>query len=174
MQSRGYCAMSFQDIADAVGIKKPSIIYHFPDKEALALAVIHRYHTTFQQALKDAQADAANTPWEVLNVYYSPYRAFAKTKNRICLCAALAGEFEALPKKMQTQVRKFFNWHEVWLTELLEQGMADGAFTFSGDAAELAKSIFASLQGTLMIMRAQGSARQLEDQIGYIKRGLGA
>ena len=42
IQTRGYTAMSFQDIAVQVGIKKPSVIHHFPSKSDLGVAIIQR------------------------------------------------------------------------------------------------------------------------------------
>ncbi len=40
MASRGETGTSLQDVADAVGMKKPSILYYFPSKDALRKAVI--------------------------------------------------------------------------------------------------------------------------------------
>ena len=44
--------MSFQDIASEVGIKKPSIIHHFPTKAELGVAIIRRYRDTFAVQLR--------------------------------------------------------------------------------------------------------------------------
>ncbi|MGA1190549.1 MAG: TetR/AcrR family transcriptional regulator, partial [Pseudomonadales bacterium] len=42
IQTRGFSAMSFQDIASEVGVKKPSIIHHYPTKAELGVAIIRR------------------------------------------------------------------------------------------------------------------------------------
>ena len=40
--SRGFDGTSLQQIADAVGVSKPSIIYHYPSKGAIRLAVLEQ------------------------------------------------------------------------------------------------------------------------------------
>ena len=37
--SRGYCAFSYQDIADRLGIRKASLHHHFATKEDLGVAL---------------------------------------------------------------------------------------------------------------------------------------
>ena len=92
IQTRGFSAMSFQDIASEVGIKKPSIIHHFPTKAELGVAIIRRYRDTFAVQLRGISEDPAKSSWEALEFYFSPYLFFASTPDKVCLCGALAGE----------------------------------------------------------------------------------
>lgn len=39
----GYHGMALRDVARRVGISHPGVIYHFPNKEALLMAVVERY-----------------------------------------------------------------------------------------------------------------------------------
>ncbi|HYA68824.1 MAG TPA: helix-turn-helix domain-containing protein, partial [Acidimicrobiales bacterium] len=49
--SRGYEATSLDALADGLGIRKQSILYWFPSKEALLEAVIDRSATELAEAL---------------------------------------------------------------------------------------------------------------------------
>src|SRR5690349_14115011 len=40
--ARGFDGISLQEVADAVGVKKPSVLYHFPSKEDIRRAVLER------------------------------------------------------------------------------------------------------------------------------------
>ncbi len=42
VQSRGLNGVTFQDLADAVGLRKPSVFHHIRNKEELASALIER------------------------------------------------------------------------------------------------------------------------------------
>lgn len=59
VQTRGYNAMSYRDLAEGVGIKTSSIHYYFPSKEDLAVALLDRYRQAFKGAL--AVIDAETT-----------------------------------------------------------------------------------------------------------------
>ena len=60
IQTRGYSAVSFQDIATKVGIKKPSIIHHFENKCSLGVAIIQRYRSNFAEQLEAIKNDPQN------------------------------------------------------------------------------------------------------------------
>lgn len=64
IQTRGYTAMSFQDIADQVDIKKPSVIYHFSSKADLGAAIIQCYRDTCASQLEAIRKDPLKTSWE--------------------------------------------------------------------------------------------------------------
>lgn len=51
---RGFAATSMQEIADAVGMTKPALYYHFKDKQDLLLAVLGREMEDGHRAFGDA------------------------------------------------------------------------------------------------------------------------
>ena len=55
IQRRGVNGMSFQDISDAVEIRKASIHHHFASKQDLVEALVTRYRADFGALLTEIQ-----------------------------------------------------------------------------------------------------------------------
>jgi len=172
MQIGGYNAFSFNHIAERVGIKKPSIVHHFPTKAALGKAVVRRYRETFALALDEIAKDPTKNAMDAFNFYCTPYMEFGSTNNKICLCGALAGEFMALPDDVKEEVTQFFNDHLKWLEAILKRGKREGTFSFSEKPAVLAKLILDSMQGALIVKRATNDPTQLQQIIATLKARL--
>lgn len=171
IQTRGYSAVSYRDIADQLQIRKASIHYHFPSKAELGVAVVEHYQEMFL-ALLAAAEEAGKRPAQMLDVYLTPFRVFAKTPDKICLCGALAGEFLALPKSMQVEVTKFFELQQNILEKLLSAGKKRGDFVIISSPRKQAQFIFSALQGALLVMRSNGEKRQLDNVISEIRARL--
>ena len=172
IQSGGYTAMSFQRIAAIVGIKKPSVIHHFPSKADLGIAVIKRYRETFAMQLDAIRDDPEKTAWEALEFYFSPYRHFASTPDKVCLCGSLAGEIPALPEAMREEVKAFMEAHQHWLEVILRDGRKSGHLNFEETPRLMSRMIFNSLQGTLLVKRSTDDMSQLKDVIKLITNML--
>lgn len=172
IQTRGYSAFSYQDIADALGIRKASIHYHFPSKTDLGVAVVSRYIDRFDTALREVAGNGQLSSMAMLDLYTQPYLEFARAPDRVCLCGALAGEMMALPPGMRERVDHFFTSHQAWLAKLLKRGVERGEFRLPAPASKVARSIFAGLQGALLVKRATGDVSQINDVIAVIKLQL--
>lgn len=172
IQTRGYSAFSYQDLADRLGIRKASIHYHFASKVDLGIAVIDRYVARFGAALAAIAADRSQASTAMLDFYLQPYLEFAGTPDKVCLCGALAGEILALPAEFRTRVDGFFRAHQGWLADILKRGAAGGEFTLSAPATKLARFMFAALQGALLVQRTTGEAAELRDVITVMKLQL--
>jgi TetR/AcrR family transcriptional regulator, transcriptional repressor for nem operon len=172
IQTRGYSAFSYQDIADALGIRKASIHYHFPSKTELGVAVINRYSERFRGVLGAIASDSGQSSISMFDHYVQPYLEFAKTPDKICLCGALGGEMTALPAVLRTRVDRFFKEHQLWLAGILERGVERGEMVLSARPSKMARLIFGALQGALIVKRTTGDLSQLRDVISVIRMQL--
>ena len=92
IQTRGYNAFSYKDLARDLGIKTSSIHYHFPKKADLGEAIVQRYMNEFKKLYGANVPDDGNR-LEQFNTYLDPFIATSDTQVKICLCGALGGEY---------------------------------------------------------------------------------
>ena len=154
VQTRGFNGFSYADIAEALGVTKASLHYHFPSKADLGQRLIERYEAGFLETLRGidkAQQGAAQKLRRYAKIYADVLRA-----NRMCLCGMLASDYATLPKPMRERVRHFFDENERWLARVLEEGRKTGQLGFKGAPVELARIIVASLEGAMMLARSYG------------------
>ena len=172
LQTRGFNAISYQDISDRVGIRKASIHHHFRAKAGLAAAVVRRYRGRWSEFLAEVD-ETAGGAWARLDRYLEPFRSTARHGDRACLCGVLGAEFASLAPAIQTEVRQFFADNETWIARLLEEGRRTGEFDFAGDATSEAGVFFACLEGTLLVARACADPRRFYAVVAQLKAGLG-
>jgi TetR/AcrR family transcriptional repressor of nem operon len=170
VQSRGFNAFSYADIATELAISKPALHYHFPGKAELGLALIQRYEHRFFDAL--STVDTKSTP-ERLEYYASLYIGVLR-EQRMCLCGMLAAEYNTLSVPMQRSVVHFFDRNEAWLSELLIKGSNDGTLTFTGSPQEKAHIIIGSLEGAMLVARLYGNLDILQATATHLLAGLKA
>lgn len=151
VQTRGYNAFSYADIAAAVGIRKASIHYYFPGKGDLGLRLVERFRETCRAALAEI-ARAVADPRERLERYTALFRA-TLDNDRMCLCGMLASEFASLPEGVRDEVVAAFADHEAWLTGVLRAGQQAGYFRTDAPAEEQAQTLMAGLEGATLLAR---------------------
>ena len=161
LQTRGYNAFSFRDLADRVRIKTASVHYHFPTKSELCRALIVRQRE--QVAAAFAAIDAAGLDAVgKLDRYADLFQGTLAAGNRMCLCGMLASDFATLEPDIVRELRLSFVDHETWLEEVLTTGRLAGLLRFEGTELEEARSLVASLEGAMLLARAHEDPTRLE------------
>ncbi len=171
VQTRGFNAFSYADIAEALKVSKASLHYHFASKAKLGVSLIERYGQGFEAVLGKIDLDGGGATRK-LKRYVSVY-ADVLADSRMCLCGMLAAEFETLPKPMQTALEGFFAMNERWLVAVLEEGRADGTLQVSGAADEAAQYIIGSLEGAMMMARSEGGMARFDAATRRLLAGFG-
>ena len=151
VQTRGYNAFSYNDIAAVVGIRKASIHYHFPGKGDLGRRVVERFRETCRAAMAEIDRAAAD-PRARLERYTTLFRA-TLDNDRMCLCGMLASEFASLPEGVRDELVAAFADHEAWLTVVLQAGQQAGHFRVDVPAEEQARTLMAGLEGATLLAR---------------------
>ena len=135
----GFNGFSFREIAADVGIKSSSVHYHFPTKENLAAAVIHRYTDEVAEFIEQ---ELAKDP-DPVRVWTRAFRGTLHSAERMCPCTVLGAASLDLPREVAVEVKRFF---QMCLDKLIAGGLP------SNSAAELLSTI----TGAMVVANALG------------------
>ncbi len=160
VQTRGFNAFSYADIASTLNVSKASLHYHFASKARLGVRLIERYEDEFERLLGGIDLGGGTAAMKLQR--YAMIYAHVLADQRMCLCGMLAAEFETLPKAMQTALDGFFALNERWLVSVLEEGRSSGTLHFKGTASEAAQYIIGSLEGSMMMARSHGGMARFD------------
>ena len=152
----GYNGFSYADIADVVGIRKPSIHHHFPSKVDLVRTLVSRYREEAEAGIANLERHASD-PADILRKYTGFWQAcISDASAPFCVCALLAGEMPVLPEEVVLEVRAHFRALSSWLTSVFERGARQGVLKLSNTPRVEAEAFMATVHGAMLSARAYG------------------
>jgi TetR/AcrR family transcriptional repressor of nem operon len=166
IQTRSYLGFSFQDVADVVGIRKPSLYHHFATKEVLGVEVLRDATLRFSKWAREH----SGPPLDSLDAYFQMYRQGLRAGRAVCPAGALTPGWDCIDEALRQAVRELRNAHILWLTGVLG-GLAP-ARRGSPPVGTLAASVFATCQGALLSARMTGSAEDFDEVVAQLRRSL--
>ena len=178
VQTGGFHAFSYADIAAEVGIRKASIHYYFPMKTDLGREMVARYREEFRRHCRRIELLTPGAD-QALQRYAQIFRDMLRggpdaDGGRLCLCGVLVSEWHALSGGMQEEVAGFFRENEAWLAGVMDAGRADGCLHFEGAASLQAQAFLSGLEGAMQTARVYQDvtlycaiAHQLLGQMGF-------
>jgi TetR/AcrR family transcriptional repressor of nem operon len=154
--SGGYNGFSYADIADVVGIRKPSIHHHFPSKAELVRALVAGYRKEAEAGIENL-VRAIPGPLDQLRAYIGYWKScIGDASAPFCICALLANELPVLPQEVALEVRAYFRFLSGWLTSVFEQGAAQGVIKLTNAPRIEAEAFMATVHGAMLSARAYG------------------
>lgn len=154
---RGYNGFSYADLAGGVGIRKPSIHFHFPTKAELAVAVVEQARQGIRAQIALLDEEGAE-PQRHLHGYVDYWRHCIRDNSApFCLAGVLAAELPGLPDPVAAAVRGHFEDLTRWITRILTLGAEQGAFRLGRTPAEEADAFLATTYGAMLSARAFGA-----------------
>jgi TetR/AcrR family transcriptional repressor of nem operon len=171
VRTRGYSAVSYADLSEAVGIRKASIHHHFPGKADLGAALAADYAERFAAQLEKIDQSEANALARIAS-YAGLYEASVRD-GMLCLCGILVTEIQVLPEEVRTWVRRFFAQQLTWLNRVLAEGAARGEVKLAGKPEVAAERVLAVLEGATLVAWGIGDpgvvARATSDLIATLR-----
>jgi TetR/AcrR family transcriptional repressor of nem operon len=154
--SGGYNGFSYADIADMVGIRKPSIHHHFPSKAELVRALVAGYRKEAEAGIENLER-AIPGPLDQLRAYIGYWKScIGDASAPFCICALLANELPVLPQEVALEVRAYFRFLSGWLTSVFERGVAQGVIALANTPRVEAEAFMATVHGAMLSARAYG------------------
>jgi TetR/AcrR family transcriptional regulator, transcriptional repressor for nem operon len=154
--SGGYNGFSYADIANVVGIRKPSIHHHFPSKVDLVRTLVARYREEVETGIASLERQVSD-PLDLIRKYTGFWEACIMDSSMpFCVCALLASELPALPEQVALEVRAHFRSLSTWLTSVFERGAQQGSIQFANSPRVEAEALMATVHGAMLSARAYG------------------
>jgi TetR/AcrR family transcriptional regulator, transcriptional repressor for nem operon len=145
LQQHGYNGFSFQDIAERLGIKKPSLYVHFASKETLILAILKSYGELFTKWSTTINTDK---PIERVRKVFDVFYSFTSDHQKVCPILALTADTDIPSKEIKKAMHTFVdNWLE-WLAQQIAEGQKDGSIRKDMEPAALAAFIYSQGMGS--------------------------
>lgn len=151
---RGYAAASPRAIMERAGVGQGSMYHHFAGKEELAAAAFAEAAAATSQSAERALAGPGPAPERIRN-----YLLRQREVLRGCPVGRMAQDPEVLASDPLSRVlQDTFSRLREQVRSVVDEGRAAGEFPAALDAAELADTVLAVVQGGYVLARAQGRA----------------
>jgi TetR/AcrR family transcriptional repressor of nem operon len=154
IRGAGYSGFSFREIASDVGVKSASVHYHFPTKDALAVAVARRCIARAEEAI--ARDTAAGV--DIVQAWCRLFRNTVVSGSRNCLFGALGATSDDFTPGVAAEVKRFF---ELIITSLMTGGLSRMAAT----------QILATLEGAILVAGIRADVATFDDATAELARG---
>lgn len=167
-RARGFDGFSYADLAEAVGIRKASIHYHFPTKAALSAALMDRYHTTLEGECQKIEARFA-TGSERLLALIDLYRNALNDGKTLCLCVSLISSRESLSDEVIEKIKAFRAMMVGRITAIFELGLEDKSISGVTNPSAEARAALALLEGAHLTARAEENVQTFDEAVDVLK-----
>lgn len=167
----GYNGTSVQDVVDAVGAPKGTFYNHFKSKEDLALEVLNLYgqqaDSVYLAPVPSPGKRKAARGRHHLDFLRSRFLAIVDFLEgaklpRACLMGGFISESLVMPASFRPTVQESFaRWIDA-MSLILEAAKLAGEIERRADCKALARYIFASWQGALVLARAEGQRTAID------------
>jgi AcrR family transcriptional regulator len=158
---KGFQSTSLDEIAEAVGIKKPSLYAAFGDKETLFRKVLQRYSEKLSAPIEALRHDDIR---EALNAFMQLSISCGSGHGtpRGCLLATAFADCSLLPPNLALEVKALVGKAERAVIQRLKKAVRSGQLAPDFDAQGAAKFLVSLMQGIALQIRAGEPRSELQ------------
>jgi TetR/AcrR family transcriptional repressor of nem operon len=164
VHERGFGGASVRDIVQAAGVPQGSFTNHFASKEAFGLEVVDLYFANSREMIRDTLCNDTLPPLERLRDYIDSnleHISQNDSKNG-CLFGNFAIEASDHSELIRVRVVEIFAEVQKCVAYCLGAAIEAGELPSSIDCDEVARFVVSSLQGAILLAKAQRSPVPVE------------
>lgn len=158
IQKRGVNDVSFQEISDIVGIRKPSLYHHFSSKEDLICHLIDHCQENYGNAYNQI-ALGNQSAFQKLTSLTKVFEEGLEG-GKACLVGMLSAERGSLASEPQEALEKAIRNTLAIITKIFEQGKEDKTIKSNTNPSNMALMFFSFLQGAQLSARSIGGKKE--------------
>jgi|HubBroStandDraft_1064217.scaffolds.fasta_scaffold51378_2 TetR/AcrR family transcriptional regulator, transcriptional repressor for nem operon len=164
VHQRGLGASSVRDIVQAAGVPQGSFTNHFASKEAFGLEILERYHGMTSANVRATLRNDGLPPLRRLRAWMEAQLEYLREDDmrRGCLYGNLSAEASEESEAIRTRVAAVFAENQASVAYCLEAAIDAGELAPNTEVQELAGFIVSSLQGAILVAKAQRSPIPVE------------
>ncbi|HEY1389434.1 MAG TPA: TetR/AcrR family transcriptional regulator [Ktedonobacterales bacterium] len=125
---KGYDAMSMEEVANRIGISRAAIYLHFPSKEDLVLALLHRGVQSSAEQLDIILAQASSPREKVRLIIEQSYGGMSQPSFQVFSAILHSPTFLSKASEARKNMKGLWNPTLQRLTDVLEEGKQSGDF----------------------------------------------
>lgn len=155
----GVNSMSYNDLSEAVGIRKASIHYHFPKKDDLIKALLDRCSVAYAEhyrAVVDSNIDSHEKLNRLAEIFENGVR-----DNRICLIGMLSVDYPTLSQKVKNTLNTTIAGTVRIFEKAILQGVQENVISIEYSTYDIAYSFLSFLLGAQILFRCSN------DPVGF-------
>ncbi len=174
MLEKGFTATSVEDICEAAGVTKGSFFHYFDSKEDLAKVAINHFSNCQIQGFEAGPFNALPDPLDRLYGFLDYMVSAIKNPEKIksCLIGNLTQELSLTHPEIRSVCDENFSMHNRKLQRLIEDAVRAHPPRATVDAESLAKYFYATMQGSLIYVKASQDTKVMLDNIEHFRKYL--
>ncbi|HYH28476.1 MAG TPA: ScbR family autoregulator-binding transcription factor [Actinomycetota bacterium] len=165
---RGYHGASISDVLEATGLTKGALYFHFPSKEALALAAFADVQERWVSSVL-AATDRRSSAMDQLRAMLEAAIAFAETQPAAGCTNRLATELSQ-DSFLRPRLAPFITRWEEMIEMLVRQGQQEGNLRSDVDPRSAARLAVAAFVGSEHTSWVTSGGEDLRDRAGDVLR----
>ena len=155
-QRGGVRSVTLRDLGRAVGIKSPSVLYDFKNKDTLVFEITQDYVRRGQHTLSEIERRHTSAKKRLLAAVDMFLEV--QVKLELCLCTMLAAEAHEVDERTQNLLRDFFTDLEAWTARALRTD--EGNTLTPVQASARSQLILTALEGAMILDKVEGEPKR--------------